>query len=42
LVSDAFAFAGALVADGLIAFPLVGVAVFLAEAADVLTGFKAI
>jgi hypothetical protein len=34
--------AGVLVAEGLIAFPLVGVAVFLAEAADVFTGFEAI
>jgi hypothetical protein len=33
--------AGALVAEGLIAFPLVGVAAFLAEAADVLAGFEA-
>jgi hypothetical protein len=38
----ALALAETLVAEGLIAFPLVGVAVFLAEAADVLAGFKAI
>jgi hypothetical protein len=41
-VAVALAFvAGTLVAEGLIAFPLVGAAVFLAEAADVLAGFKA-